>query len=135
MNLKKKLVSLVIVAVIFAIGTGSALAGTKSKTISYEGVSATASLSSDFGWASLKNSDSAKAITKFTGSNGGYRVAVRLEAWTSKNKMGGYKYQSSGSYAEQNYSWSDVYSFQSRHSIDNSSNTTEHVVKAFDAVE
>lgn len=49
--------------------------------------------------------------------------------------MGNYKYDSDASLAQCNYTWTDVYSFQSRHSIDNSTNTKEYAVDAFNAKE
>lgn len=105
-----------------------------SSTLEHKGVKATATLSPHFQWAAL-GSDKATATTEFTTGNGGYRVAVRLERWDDKNTMGDYKYDSDAAIAQCNYTWTDVYSFQSRHSIDNSSNTTEYAVDAFNARE
>lgn len=105
-----------------------------SSTLEYKGVKATAKLTPTFQWA-IVGSDKATATTEFTTDNNGYRVAVRLERWDDKNTMGDYKYDSDSSIAQCNYTWTDVYSFQSRHSIDNSGNTKEYAVDAFNAKE
>lgn len=105
-----------------------------SSTLEYKGVKATAKLTPNFQWSVL-GSDKATATTEFTTDNGGYRVAVRLERWDDKNTMGDYKYNSDSSLAQCNYTWTDVYAFQSRHSIDNSNNTLEYAVDSFNARE
>lgn len=105
-----------------------------SSTLEYKGTKATATLTPTFNWQIL-GSDKATAKTEFTTNNNGYRVAVRLERWDDKNTMGDYKYDSDSSLAQCNYTWTDVYAFQSRHSIDNSDNTAEYAVDSFNAKE
>ena len=113
-------------------GTITAYASTQSTTLNYNGSSATAKLDVDFGWVLLGHSDDADATTTFTtSSNSGRRVAVRLERWDTASAMSDYKYQSDSWAAECTYSWSNVDNYQSRHSIDNSTNTVEYVVRAF----
>lgn len=106
--------------------TATALAAT-TKTITYKDTEATAALDTNFNWSVL-DSDYAKAWTNK--NYGSYPVAVRLECWINENDFM-YKYDSDASYAECNYTWSDVYCFQSRHSIDNSAHTTEYTVVSF----
>lgn len=131
--MKKKFLSVLCAGVLSLCCTITAFAA-YSSTLEYKGVKATATLTPTFRWA-ISGSDEAKAITEFTTGNGGYRVAVRLERWDDKNTMADYKYDSDSAIAQCNYSWTDVYAFQSRHSIDNSANTVEYAVKAFTAKE
>lgn len=105
-----------------------------SSTLEYKGVKATAELVPEFNWAVL-GKDKATATTEFTTGNGGYRVAVRLERWDDKNTMTDYKYDSDSALAQCNYTWTDVYAYQSRHSIDNATNTQEYAVDSFNAKE
>jgi len=128
--MKKKVVSALSAAVI-ALNASSvvAFADSKSENLSYDGVSAYASLVCDFGAAWLGHSDNADATNSFTSSNTkGYLVAVRLECWGSDSEIG-HKYDRGPSVAECTYSWTDVSYYESRNSIDNSSGTTELVVR------
>lgn len=131
--MKKKLMTTVC-ACVLALGCCVTAFAAYSSTLEYKGVKAEAKLVPTFQWMILGN-DKATATTSFTTDSGGYRVAVRLERWDDKNTMGDYKYDSSSTLAQCNYTWTDVYAFQSRHSIDNSSNTTEYAVDAFNAKE
>lgn len=131
--MKKKLVTILCTGIL-SIGCFFTAFAAYSSTLEYKGAKATAKLDPQFQWAVL-GSDKATATTEFTTSNNGYRVAVRLERWDDKNTMGDYKYDSDSSLAQCNYTWTDVYSFQSRHSIDNSTNTKEYAVDAFNAKE
>ncbi len=108
-----------------------ALVANASETFDYKGIKATAALDTKFGWNFFNSPDEAKATTKFDKSHKGYRVASRIECWTAKDKMSGYKYDCDSKTAEVNYNWSNVYCYQSRHSIDNSNNTKEFVVKSY----
>lgn len=130
--MRKKLVLLVLV--MFTVITVTAYAKTSSSTLEYKGTKASAKLETTFRWR-LIGSDDAKATTNFTTNNNGYRVAVRLERWSNKNTMADFKYDSDSQLAQSNYSWTDVYAYMSRHSIDNSRNTVEYAVKAFSHVE
>ncbi len=105
-----------------------------SSTLEYKGVKADAELDPEFHW-SINGSDKATATTEFTTPSGSYRVAVRLERWDDKYTMGGHKYDNDSQLAQCNYTWTDVYSFQSRHSIDNSTNTYEYAVDSFNEEE
>ncbi|MBD5466485.1 MAG: hypothetical protein HDR22_11890 [Lachnospiraceae bacterium] len=131
--MKKKILSVLCAGVLSLCCTVTAFAA-YSSTLEYKGVKATATLTPSFQWKIVGN-DKATAKTQFTTNNGGYRVAVRLERWDDKNTRGDYKYNSDASIAQCNYTWTDVYAFQSRHSIDNSSNTVEYAVDAFNAKE
>jgi hypothetical protein len=102
-----------------------------SGTITYKDISAEYSLKCDFGWKIFKDDDSAKADTKMVGGKkSGHRVACRLEMWEDSSGVTTYKYESDDVWAQCNITYSDVYCFKSRHSIDNSNNTKELVVKA-----
>lgn len=121
-------------AAIMVLGVTTTAFAAYSSTLEYKGVKATAELTPTFKWAIL-GSDKATAITEFTTQNNGYRVAVRLERWDDSSAMSDYKYDSDSTIAQCNYTWTDVYCFKSRHSIDNSTNTTEYSVDAFNAKE
>lgn len=124
MKLNKKLASIgLTVAMVASMGVNAFA----SNTLEYKGVYATPSLVANFQW-SIFGSDSATAKTTFSSANNGYRVATRLERWDDKNTMADYKYDSDSSVAQCNYTWTDVYAFISRHSIDNSTSTTEYAV-------
>lgn len=134
MNKNKKRIVAVFCAFVLSLSCFVTAFAAYESTLEYKGTKATAKLVPEFHWA-VNGSDKATATTKFTTSNNGYRVAVRLERWDNKNTMGDYKYDSDSSIAQCNYTWTDVYAFQSRHSIDNSNNTQEYAVDAFNAVE
>jgi hypothetical protein len=131
--MKKTIISFVSVLVL-SITTAIPVFGAYTSTLEYKGAKADAELVPKFQW-SVVGSDKATATTEFTTSNKGFRVAVRLERWDDKKTMGDYKYDSDSQIAQTNYTWTDVYAFQSRHSIDNSTNTKEYAVDAFNAKE
>ncbi|MDY4095729.1 MAG: hypothetical protein SOY47_03250 [Lachnospiraceae bacterium] len=131
--MKKKIFTMLCVGVLSVCCCVMAFAASSS-TLEHKGVKATAKLIPTFQWA-ISGNDKATAITEFTTDNNDYRVAVRLERWDDKNTMGDYKYDSDSSIAQCNYTWTDVYAFKSRHSIDNSNNTVEYAVDSFNAQE
>ena len=118
-TMKKKLIgALCAGAVLLNCAAVVAYAASSSVDLSYNGVTAHATLDCDFGNGLLGHYDNADAVNVFTSSDTkGYWVAVRLEAWGS-DEMIGYKYDRSTSRAECTYSWSDVSYFESRNSID-----------------
>ncbi|SES86216.1 hypothetical protein [[Clostridium] polysaccharolyticum] len=122
--MRKKLLVSTMALVLVA---GSITASAASKSLFYKDTEAKAVLDVDFHWAILDSDDATAYTDKSTGS---YPVAVRLELWKNKSGYDQYKYDSDPSYAECNFSYSDVYCYQSRHSIDNSKHTVEYAVKA-----
>ena len=135
MNPKKmngwKAILILTVLTMFSVITATAYAKTSTSTLEYKGTKATAKLETDFGWKIFGTKDKATATTSFTTSNNGYRVAVRLERWSDKNTMADFKYNKDSQIAQCNYTWTDVYAYMSRHSIDNSTNTVEYAVDSF----
>ncbi|SHH85655.1 hypothetical protein SAMN02745135_02427 [Caloranaerobacter azorensis DSM 13643] len=132
--MKKKRTIMVLALALMLIMAVPVLAKTSERILEYKGTKAIATLETDFNW-SVFGKDYGKAKTKFTTGNNGYRVAVRIERWDDKYTMADYKYDSSSSLAQCNYTWTDVYAYMSRHSIDNSSNTVEYAVDSFNHVE
>ena len=120
--MKKKLIgALCAGAVLLNCAAVVAYAASSSVDLSYNGVTAHATLDCDFGNGLLGHYDNADAVNW---------VAVRLEAWGS-DEMIGYKYDRSTSRAECTYSYSDVSYFESRNSIDEVDeygNTVEELV-------
>lgn len=132
--MKKKVIALLVTLAVSATSIIPVFAGTKSSTLEYKGSKATAKLDVDFSWKII-TSDKATATTSFTNNPNNYRVAVRLERWDTSSTMGDYKYNSDAQIAQCNYTWTDVHAFQSRHSIDNSTNTIEYAVDSFNEKE
>ena len=132
--MKKRRLGLLTAAIVFLGGLGFVNAATKSSLLEYKGTKAQTRLETDFRRA-LWGKDYATATTSFITNNNNFKVAVRLERWDDENTMGDYKYDSDKSLAQVNYTWSDVYAYISRHSIDNWSNTVEYAVDTHRDVE
>lgn len=103
-----------------------------SSSLSYKNTTASAELVVDFNWAIFGSDDATATTDKATGD---YPVAVRLELWENSSAYKSFKYDSDSSYAQCVYSWSDVYCYKSRHSIDNSAHTQEYAVKSLNEKE
>ncbi|SEA04140.1 hypothetical protein SAMN02745687_01543 [Lachnospiraceae bacterium NK3A20] len=132
MKIRKNIFAILCASVLLACASLAVCA--ESKDLEYKGTWATATLTPTFQWVRNGN-DKATAKTKFVISNPNYRVAVRLERWDSKTTMGDFKYNNDKTLAQCNYTWTDVYAFQSRHSIDNSNDTVELAVDTCNAQE
>jgi hypothetical protein len=114
--LVKKIVQVGLITIMLLSIAATALAATSDKVITYKDTKAIGALDTNFGISPF-TSDIAKAWTNK--SFGSYPIAVRLECWrTSSSSSMIYKYERKSTYAECNYTWSDVYCFKSRHSID-----------------
>lgn len=114
------------------LAAGSLTASAASSSLSYKDTTASADLDCTFHWQVFGSDDATATTDK---SSGSYPVAVRLELWKTKSSCSMSKYDSDSSYAQCVYSYSDVYCYQSRHSIDNKSHTTEYAVKALKEVD
>ncbi|MCT4662070.1 MAG: hypothetical protein N4A40_09440 [Tissierellales bacterium] len=127
----KKIGSIFMVGVLL-ISSGVALA-TKSTTLEYKDCSAKAELDCDFNLSWFGDDEGEAETMEKTDTD--YSVAARIERWDSKTEMGDYKYDGDKSWAQVKYTWSDVYCYQSRHSIDDKNHTKEYVVKSYKDVD
>ena len=129
MKMRKRKLTLLIMLCVLALGSISAYAGTRSTNLHADHGDATATITTTFR-NRLFGNDDATASTTFVTNNGNYRVAVRLEWWDEK-AMIGYGYQNGKESCSVAHSHSDVGSYRSRHSIDNSNNTVEYEAYPF----
>lgn len=133
MKIKGKILVMVMVASLVV--PGSVYAGSKTATLKADYATATATLSTKFGFAFFKKRDYATASTEITkrdkNSPINYRVAVRLETWEDSDKCTRYTYGIGKNSVTKKASASDVCQFASRHSIDDSKNAKELEARSF----